>query len=189
MPIRKPETAKPELRPETIVKNELDSALSAFRNSDFEARLRRRIRAESEQSGPIRRPGRRPVLAWAGLILVLVSGVSIGVWIRSRAHRAGTVLAVFEAALARSPLLRPNRADDPAVPAPQAASLGPLEQTIERALRPLYQEPLAATPGQHVSPAPRSISLEELDGKIGELIKGHKLELFFSEYLKKEEDV
>jgi hypothetical protein len=189
MPTKKPEAAKPGPSPETIVKNEIDSALSAFRTSDFEARLRGRIRAESERSGRSRRPGRRPVLAWAGLILVLVSGVSIGVWIRSRAHRAGAVLAVFEAALARSPLLRPNRADDPAVPAPQAASLGPLEQTIERALRPLYQEPLAATLGQHVSPTFRSISVEELDGKIGELIKGHKLELFFSEYLKKEEDV
>lgn len=66
------------------------------------------------ESGRIRRPGRRPVLAWAGLILVLVSGVSIGVWIRSCAARTGTVLAVFEAALARSPLLRPNRADEPA---------------------------------------------------------------------------
>ena len=189
MPTRKPEAAKPGPSPETIVKNEIDSALSAFRTSDFEARLRGRIRAESERSGRIRRPGRRPVLAWAGLILVLVSGVSIGVWIRSRAARTGTVLAVFEAALARSPLLRPNRADEPAGRFQQTASPGPLEQTIERALRPLFQEPLAATPGERVSPALRSISVEELDRKIGELIKGHKLELFFSEYLKNEEDV
>jgi len=189
MPTRKPETAKPELRPETIVKNELDSALSAFRNSDFEARLRRRIRAESEQSGPIRRPGRRPVLAWAGLILILVSGVSIGVWIRSRAHRAGTALAAFEAALAQSPLLKPNPADGPAGDIQQTASTGPLEQTIEKALRLFFQKSLAVTSGERVSTAPKSISMEELDHKIKELIKERKLELFFSEYLKKQEDV
>ncbi len=186
--MQKPETERtgPEL--ETIVGDEIGSALRTFRASNFEARLRGWIRSESERPGRTRRPGRRRVLAWAGLALILVSGVSVGVWIRSRASRVGTAFATIKTVLAGSPLFHPTSADKPSAPVLSAASPSPFEDSFERALCPLFQRSLSAPLGDSASYTPKPVSVEELDRKIGELIQGHKLELFFSEYFKKEED-
>jgi len=182
---------KPRVRAglEALVREDIDAALRTFRASCFEARLRGRIEAETAGPGRIRRRRLRPALAWTGLALILCSVVSIGVWLRSRAVRPGTGFDAIEAVLAGGPLLRPRPEAEPPDRFRQAASPGGLERIIAGTLGPLVQARSAAAPGGRVAPALRPVSADELDRKIGDLILGHKLELFFSDYLKKEEDV
>lgn len=184
-----PETKKTGRGREEIIQDEINAALRAFRTSDFEARLRGRIRAESEPSGRTLLLKRRRSLVWAGVGLILISVISIGVWMRSRAARSGTAIAAIETTLAGSPYLQPGPTETQPAIRPKAALPGSLQEAIETSLSRALRSSPSATRAEHASPALKPVSPEELDRKIGDLFKGRKLELFFSEYLKNEEDV
>jgi hypothetical protein len=179
-----PEKNKAERSFEEMIRDEVDEALGAFRASGFERQIRARIGTEKSPAG---RPARARVLAWAGLALVFVSVVSISVWLRSRIPGGGSALAAIEDALAKSPYLRaaaarPARGVEDALP-------GSLREAIETGLdRALRQGP--PRPERVRQPlAFKPVSSDDLDRKIEILFQGRKLELFFSEYLKHEEDV